>query len=171
VTARPGKPAARDSRFSNPSLALGPPDDVNQLLKPQEPASITLGCTGEVVLRFTDNVLVDVPGPDLYVFEVGPAIEATHLAISASWIAVGVVRGGTAQVDIAKVAAPGTSYRYVRRVDPRRAAAAPGRGRPTTPRRTASETGEWRSCWTPRRSRDSSIAGERGTPLASLASQ
>jgi outer membrane protein OmpA-like peptidoglycan-associated protein len=69
-----------------------------------------------------------VPGPDLYVFEVGPAIEPTDLAIStdgATWTPVGRISGGTATVDIAKVAKPDDVFRYVKVTDLKRACGGP----------------------------------------------
>jgi outer membrane protein OmpA-like peptidoglycan-associated protein len=110
-----GKPAAPDDA-SKPESLLGPPD----YDKKKDANYVTLGCTGTVVVRFTDNALVDVQGPDLYVFEVGPQIEATDLAISVdgkTWLEVGRISGGTAQVDIAGKADPAESYSYVRLKD------------------------------------------------------
>jgi outer membrane protein OmpA-like peptidoglycan-associated protein len=75
------------------------------------------------VVRFGDNAVVDVAGPDLYVFEVGPAIEPMRLAVSAdgrTWIDVGDIAGGTAEIDIARVATPGTRYHYARVTDLKR---------------------------------------------------
>jgi hypothetical protein len=72
------------------------------------------------VVRFNDNALVDAPGADLYVFEVGPNIEGLRLAISqdgTTWTEAGVISGGTAEVDIARVAKAGERYRYVRVTD------------------------------------------------------
>jgi outer membrane protein OmpA-like peptidoglycan-associated protein len=89
---------------------------------------VVFGCGGSLVVRFADNVLVDVSGPDLYVFEVGPAIEPTRLAISqdgTTWTEVGDVSGGTAAIDIAKVAKPGHRYRFVRVTDLKRACGGP----------------------------------------------
>jgi OmpA-OmpF porin, OOP family len=132
VATTPGKPAARDPRFADPADVLGPPDYVNDRNENQRnPASMTLGCAGTLTLRFSDNALVDVPGPDLFVFEVGPAVEATNLSISTdgeTWIAVGAIRGGTAEVDIAKVASPGASYRYVQLTDLKRGCGGPWPG-------------------------------------------
>jgi outer membrane protein OmpA-like peptidoglycan-associated protein len=57
------------------------------------------------------------------VFEVGPAIEPTQLAISPdgeTWTDVGSISGGTATVDISKVVRPGDRFRYVRVTDLRR---------------------------------------------------
>ncbi|MFQ5626910.1 MAG: OmpA family protein, partial [Methyloligellaceae bacterium] len=81
---------------------------------------ITLGCGGKLTLQLIDNALVDVPGPDLYVFEIGNALEPTRLEISADgkkWTNVGRIAGGRADVDIAKWAKGGKSFRYVRLTD------------------------------------------------------
>lgn len=115
VTFAVGEPDAGQVS-ERPQTTLGPPDydsrnDANYL---------TLGCAGELVLAFTDNSLVDTPGPDLYIFEIGPYVEATGLAISedgANWIRVGKIEGGKSAVDIAAFAEPGSAYRYVRLVD------------------------------------------------------
>ena len=72
------------------------------------------------MVRFTDNILIDVEGPDLYIFEVGPLVEATRLAISVDgirWVEVGEIAGGTAAVDISKAANKDQRYRYVRLTD------------------------------------------------------
>src|SRR5205809_666968 len=56
----------------------------------------------------------------LFVFEVGPAVEPTKLEISrdgATWIDVGKISGGTAEIDIAKFVAPGDSFTYLRLTD------------------------------------------------------
>ncbi|XGA79514.1 OmpA family protein [Halomonas sp. CH40] len=81
---------------------------------------LSLGCSGELVLKFTDNRLIDIPGPDLYVFEVGPAIEPTALAISNNnkdWVRIGGIGGGKAEIDIAPYVDGDESFRYVKLVD------------------------------------------------------
>lgn len=70
-----GKPAAPAGN-SQPEQALGPPDH------DKKTNYVTLGCGGTLALRFTNNALVDVEGPDLYVFEIGPNIEPTELSTS-----------------------------------------------------------------------------------------
>jgi outer membrane protein OmpA-like peptidoglycan-associated protein len=119
-----GKPAPRDPRWTDAKSAVGIPNQDPRRADPKNANTVILGCGGTLVMRFTDNVLVDVPGPDLYVFEVGPAIEPTRLAISqdgTTWIEVGNISGGTATVDIAKVAKPGDRYRFVSLTDLKRA--------------------------------------------------
>ena len=94
-----GKPPARDKRWSNPSSALGLPNYDYKRIDPRNPSNLVLGCAGTLVVRFNDNALVDVPGPDLYVFEVGPAVEPLALAISTdatTWTEAGRISGGTA---------------------------------------------------------------------------
>lgn len=119
VSFAPGKPAAA-AQYSNAQAVLGPPDHNPKDRKDRNYA--TLGCGGQLTLRFADNALVDVNGPDLYVFEIGPQVEPTLLAISTNgteWIEVGKISGGTAMVDISKVGAPGETYPYVRLTDPK----------------------------------------------------
>lgn len=123
-----GTPPPRDSRWAQPRTVLGPPDVNPKRVDPRSPANVVLGCAGTLVVRFTDNTLIDVAGPDLYVFEVGPAIEPMRLAISpdgTAWTEVGDIKGGTAAIDIAGVAAPGQEFRFVRVTDLKRACGGP----------------------------------------------
>jgi outer membrane protein OmpA-like peptidoglycan-associated protein len=118
VSFQSGTPAAKAP--PDPKVVLGSPDFVSQAAERKRITSLPLGCGGTLILRFTHNVLVDAPGPDLYVFEVGPAVEPTALAISndgKTWIDAGRIRGGTAEVDIRKVTKPGERYRFVRLTD------------------------------------------------------
>lgn len=80
---------------------------------------LPLGCNGVLTLRFTDNALVDIPGPDLYVFEAGDAPEPTSIEISddgVRWIPIGRVQGEgfTQPVDIAGRVSPGQTFQWVR---------------------------------------------------------
>src|SRR5215831_7030230 len=72
-----GSPATEHRGYKNPAAALGPPkgDHDNEV--------VTLGCGGRLTLEFTDNVLIDQPGPDLHIFEVGPEVESMEVEISA----------------------------------------------------------------------------------------
>jgi flagellar motor protein MotB len=79
----------------------------------------SLGLNGSLIIQFTNNALIDVNGPDLFVFEAGE-IEPTNLEISKNgtdWITVGKIEGGTAAVDIAGFAKPNEYYYYVRLTD------------------------------------------------------
>ena len=85
---------------SEPAEALGAP---NYRPDPDD-RYVALGRDGELILEFVDNVFIDVEGPDLAVFEIGPLVEATRLAISTdgkTWIDVGRTReGGKSTLDI-----------------------------------------------------------------------
>ncbi len=79
----------------------------------------TLGCGGEIVVKFTDNLLVDVKGIDLHIFEVG-TVEATQLFISKdgeTWIDVGKIGGGRTAVDIGPFVQDDDEFAYVKLVD------------------------------------------------------
>ncbi len=111
-----GQPAAQGSEFSDPRLALGPPDYVHT----DDVAYTTLGCGGKLILEFVDNALVNGPGADLHVFEIGPDVEGTDLAISPDglgWIEIGKIAGGTASIDIEGYSEPGAVFRFVRLTD------------------------------------------------------
>jgi outer membrane protein OmpA-like peptidoglycan-associated protein len=110
-----GKPRAAEAN-SQPQASLGIPDYKDT----DDDTYVTLSCGGTLTLRFSDNALVDVAGPDLYVFEIGPAVEATNLAISAdgqNWIEVGAISGGRADMDITSHIEPGAVFHYVRLTD------------------------------------------------------
>lgn len=103
----------------NPKAALGAPDYQGGPVL-EAPRAVSLGRGGSITLRFADNALVDVDGPDLYVFESGPDIEATFVEISAdgsSWIDAGRAGGHVSAIDIASAAKPGQVYSYVRLTD------------------------------------------------------
>lgn len=108
-------PGAKPSRapFDFPGSALGEPN----YRSTTSADFISLGCDGELVLQFLDNVLVDVEGVDLYVFEIGPIVERTSLAISVDgreWVDVGVIEGARSDVDIRPHAKKGERYAFVR---------------------------------------------------------
>ncbi len=87
-----------------------------------------LGLGGSLVVKFTNNALVDVKGADLYVFEMGQ-VEPTTLEISKdgqNWINVGTISGGVAQVDISQKAEPNEYYYYVRLTDLKTNSTVPG---------------------------------------------
>jgi len=103
-------------RAADPQAALGVPDFSGD----DNSGYVTLGCAGELVLAFEDNALVDVAGPDLYVFEIGPDTEPTALAVSpdgSDWTRVGRISGGKAEIDLAPYVAADAGFRYVKLVD------------------------------------------------------
>ncbi len=109
-----GKPHAVEPACDS-TLAIGIPD-FNGL----SGNFVSLGCGGSLTLLFTDNALVNIPGPDLFVFELGKYIESTELEISkdgSKWITVGKIAGGTASVDIGDSVKQGEVFHYVRLTD------------------------------------------------------
>ncbi|MBM1144481.1 OmpA family protein [Alcanivorax sp. ZXX171] len=111
----PGDPAPRASA-TEAEAALGTPD----FSKREKAGYVSLGCAGELILKFEDNALIDVAGPDLYVFEIGPDVEPTGLAVSSDgeqWVRVGRISGGQSEIDLAPYVSSATSFRYVRLVD------------------------------------------------------
>ena len=99
-----------------PARVLGEPDYVYDKV----PGDLTLGCGGSVTVAFTRVYLVDVPGPDLHVFEVGPDVEPSQVEISAdgvNWIDLGRVEGGKASIDIEPFVSPGQRFSYLRITD------------------------------------------------------
>ncbi len=110
-----GSPSAAPP-YSDPKNMLGPPD-YKYGSQDSRPIVLTLGCGGVVVFRFTNNALVDVKGPDLYIFEVGEDEEACELSISEDgrkWIDIGKTSGATSAVDIGPHIMPGEIFHYVR---------------------------------------------------------
>ncbi len=118
VSFKPGHPGPRRSK--DPRAAIGPPDYRGRDDREDEKHYVALGHGGVLVLEFTDNVLVDGPGPDLAVFEIGPAIEPMFIAISEDgkeWIDVGKAEGGKSTLDIHRYVKPGQQFRFVRITD------------------------------------------------------
>lgn len=115
VSFTPGEKTAEEL-FNNGESALGEPDYKNT----RSPDFISLGCHGELVLQFTDNVLVDVTGMDLYIFEVGPFVEKTRISISndaMNWIEIGEIEGARADIDIQPFTAEGEKFSFVKLVN------------------------------------------------------
>lgn len=110
-----GDPDGGDAS-AHPEAVLGVPDFAGD----GDSGFLTLGCTGDLVVAMTDNNLIDIAGPDLYVFEIGPDTEATAMAISEDgedWTRVGRISGGKAEIDIAPYVDAGSTFRYIRLVD------------------------------------------------------
>lgn len=82
--------------------------------------ALTLGCGGSVTLEFTDNVVIDLPGNDLYVFEEGPDVEPTIIELSVdgrTFIEFGRIEGGTREVDLAGKVPEDTFFHFLRLTD------------------------------------------------------
>lgn len=71
----------------------------------QTPNFISLGCGGSLTVEFTDNGFMNLPGDDLYVFEVGPSKEPAKVEISEdgiNWVYAGKIAGGKSAIDLSK---------------------------------------------------------------------
>jgi len=99
ISFKEGSPKALE-KFADPQNCLGETDFVRYL----EPDYVSIGCGGELTVQFKDNGFIDIEGPDLYFFEIGPSIEAFEVSISEdgkTWYPVGDTHGGSSYVDIA----------------------------------------------------------------------
>jgi len=95
-----GKPLPY-KKFSDPSQALGTPNYTSY----NSPNYVSLGCKGSIIVAFTDNGFMNLPGNDLYIFEVGPSEEAAKIEISENgdeWIFAGNISGGKSVIDLDK---------------------------------------------------------------------
>ena len=107
-----------DPEFQNAASILGNPDDEPN----NESRHVSLGRGGTIVILFTDNVLIDGPGPDLYIFQVDADAQDSFVWISQDdriYLSVGMTSTLHPTIDIQPFAAPGATYRYVKlRDDP-----------------------------------------------------
>ena len=109
---------------NSPDAALGPPRQTS-FTGTGKRQNYTLGCNKSAIWEFTDNLIVDVPGPDLLIFEVGRTeggrAERTRVEISddgSKWIDVGITTGGTSGVDIAGPnVLPKQTFRFIKLTD------------------------------------------------------
>ncbi len=111
-----GKPAPLKAKHRDPTKALSIPDYKHRAGE----GYLSLGCGGVLVVKFNDNALTDIQGPDLHIFEVGTAIEPTQLEISPDnkqWIMIGEISGGHADVDIAAYTQRFDTFRYLKLTD------------------------------------------------------
>lgn len=108
-----------------PDNALGVPDYVGGTSCASEASCsfVSLGSGGTLIVRFVDNVLTGSGSDafDLWVFEIGPDVEDTFVAVStdgADWNEVGKVTGGTRGIDLDAFGfGTGSEFAYVRLID------------------------------------------------------
>ena len=106
------------SPFNDPNQALGPPNFTSS----DKGDYVALGDEGTLIVKFTDNSLTTSGDEtlDLWIFEIGGAIEPTEISISTdgtNWINVGHAGGSTSGIDIDSYidngVIPGEKYSYV----------------------------------------------------------
>ncbi len=112
----PGSPWTRMKQSMDPNKILGSPDYNSS----DDTGSITLGSEGVIVIEFGDVEFSDGPGDDIYVFEVGPDVEATKVEVSkdlVEWIYVGDAKGSLCSVDMAGKVDADATFKYIRITD------------------------------------------------------
>jgi hypothetical protein len=114
-----------DGPHGNPDDALGVPD-YNSSAPNDGSGYYSMGNQGELVLQFTDNSLTTSGdnAADLYIFEIGSAVENMQISISTDaslWIGVGEVSGQPTGIDIDEYIGSGVilgqQYSFVRIID------------------------------------------------------
>ncbi len=112
----PGDPAPpADEAWSNPEFVLGSPD----YSKANETGYLSMGCGGVITLRFQEDVIKSIKGPDLYIFEIGGASEPVRVEVSEDrelWIDIGDTSDEFA-VDFGDIVPDGARLKYVRLTD------------------------------------------------------
>src|SRR5699024_1829433 len=84
---------------------------------------VSNGGGGSLVVKLTDSGFIDIEGPDLVFFEIGPSIEPFRVEISSDgrkWYKLGNVSGGKSTVDIGdfiRPTEPRRVYYYIRITD------------------------------------------------------
>ena len=110
-----------ESGESDGSAVIGPPNgEVGPSIIGAK-GDVTLGKGGSIILKFTNNFLIDGEGLDIYIYEYGPAVEPFKVEISKDgieWIDLGVISGQPTGVDIHGKVNSGDKFSYVRLTDP-----------------------------------------------------
>ena len=111
-----GNPWTSDPDNQDPNLTLGLPDSSNAA---QSTGDLCLGDRGNIIVHL-GLPFYDGPGDDVYIFEVGPNIEETKVAVSSdlkNWYSVGIAEGRTAGLDLAGKVPAGMTFSYVSLTD------------------------------------------------------
>ncbi len=117
-----------DQAYADPTAALGPPDCYDDPCHSCDgcvPCAVALGFRvselddrGFLVLKFTDNVLRDVAGDDLFIYTTNDRMCRVEIGTNdANYIPVGEVSGYPAGIDIAPFVTPAQRFFYVRLTD------------------------------------------------------
>ncbi|AFL79795.1 outer membrane protein/peptidoglycan-associated (lipo)protein [Aequorivita sublithincola DSM 14238] len=85
----------------------------------QTPNFVSLGCGGSLTVKFIDNGFMNLPGDDLYIFEVGPSREAAKVEISQNgtdWVYAGKIAGGKSSIELSKAGVDDETVFYFLRI-------------------------------------------------------
>lgn len=113
----PGDPWTSYEEQQKTDNVLGMPDRTGN--NASSIGDLNLGAGGVLVLEF-DIYIYDGDGDDVYIFEVGDAVEDTRVEVSSdlvTWYHVGDAAGATAGVDLNGKVPEGSRFRYVRLTD------------------------------------------------------
>lgn len=104
-------------KFRDPQQSLHEPNYENY----HTPNFLSIGCKGVLELAFTDNGFMNLPGNDLYIFEVGPSKESAKIEISTDgteWSYAGTISGGKSMLDLEDEGIPAdVIYSFLRITD------------------------------------------------------
>lgn len=124
VSYRPGNPPPTEPhRGAHHALGIPNWQGGTDCRSQQNCSFVSLGSGGELVLRFTDNVLTGSGDAeiDLWVFEVGPDVEDMSVDVSTDgvvWQSLGAIGGGKSGVDLDAFGfGPSSAFSYVRLTD------------------------------------------------------
>lgn len=98
VSFRVGSPAPI-AKYRDSIQCLHEPDYMGY----RTPNFVSLGCEGELIVKFIDNGFMNLAGDDLYIYEVGPSRESARIEISEDgkrWIYAGTIDGGKSALDL-----------------------------------------------------------------------
>ncbi len=93
-----GNPAPY-KRYSDITQCLNEPNYITY----SYPTYLSLGCKGSLTIVFKNNGFMNLPGYDLYIFEVGPSKEAAKIEISENgidWEFAGNIAGGKSAIEL-----------------------------------------------------------------------
>ncbi len=111
-----GNPAPY-KRYSDITQCLNEPNYITY----SYPTYLSLGCRGSLTVAFKDNGFMNLPGYDLYIFEVGPSKEAAKIEISQNgidWEFAGNISGGKSAIELSdEDINPEKVYYYLRITD------------------------------------------------------
>ncbi|MDN3725308.1 OmpA family protein [Aequorivita sp. SDUM287046] len=85
----------------------------------QTPNFLSLGCGGSLTVEFTDNGFMNLPGDDLYLFEVGPSKEPAKVEISQNgidWVYAGKIAGGKSSIELSNAGIDDETVFYFLRI-------------------------------------------------------